>query len=60
MDGPWSVGDAFGVALATALTIGIVGYGVYQATKVFSLSIPKSEEAEKDITVLPSHSIVIL
>ncbi len=43
-DGPLPIGDAIGLIGAAALTIGSVGYGIHQAAKASSISIPKVKE----------------
>ena len=48
-DGPLPIGDIIGAAGAILLTVGAIGYGIYQATQAPSISIPKAEEKEKDI-----------
>ncbi|MBR6666207.1 MAG: RHS repeat-associated core domain-containing protein [Lachnospiraceae bacterium] len=58
-DGPLPFGDIVGLAGATLLTVGAIGYGVYQAAQAPSISIPKAETKEKDITVPPPSPTVI-
>ena len=58
-DGPLPIGDLIGVAGATFLTIGAIGYGIYQATQAPSTSISEAQEREKDITApLPSSTVI--
>ena len=37
-DGPLPFGDLIGLAGATLLTVGVIGYGIYQASKIVSAS----------------------
>ena len=56
-DGPLPFGDIIGAAGAILLTVGAIGYGIYQATQAPSISIPKADE--KDIAALPPSPTVI-
>ena len=58
-DGPIPIGDLIGLAGAALLTVGAVGYGIYQATQAPSISIPKADTKEKDITAPPPSPTVI-
>ena len=58
-DGPLPIGDQIGLAGASLLTVGAVGYGIYQATQAPSISIPKADTKEKDITAPPPSPTVI-
>ena len=58
-DGPLPIGDIIGAAGAILLTVGAIGYGIYQATQAPSISIPKAEEKEKDIAAPPPSPTVI-
>lgn len=51
-DGPLPIGDAVGLAGAAVLTIGAVGYGIYQATQTSSASFEKAEELNPSSTVI--------
>ena len=48
VDGPLPIGDILGLAGATLLTVGSVGYGIYQAVKAPSISISKVQEKTGD------------
>ena len=52
-------GDIVGLAGAALLTVGAIGYGIYQAAQAPSISIPKADTKEKDITAPPPSSTVI-
>ena len=52
-DGPLPFGDIVAAAGAALLTVGAIGYGIYQATQAPSISIPKADTKEKDITAPP-------
>jgi len=52
-DGPLPFGDIVAVAGAALLTVGAIGYGVYQAAKAPAISIPKAEEKTE---VIPDPS----
>ncbi len=58
-DGPLPIGDIIGAAGAILLTVGAVGYGVYQATQTY-ISTPRvREEAEdKDIPNEPDCTVI--
>ena len=58
-DGPLPIGDAIGLVGAVALTLGAVGYGIYQAAKAPSISISKADTKEKEITASSSPPTVI-
>ncbi len=58
-DGLLPIGDLIGLAGAALLTVGAVGYGIYQATQAPSISIPKADTKEKDITAPPPSPTVI-
>ena len=58
-DGPLPFGDIVAAAGATLLTVGAIGYGIYQATQAPSISIPKADTKEKDITAPPPSPTVI-
>ena len=55
-DGPLPFGDIVALAGAALLTIGAVGYGIYQATQAPTISIPKTEEKTE---ATPATSTVI-
>ena len=42
-DGPLPFGDIAGLAGAALLTVGAIGYGIYQAAQAPTISIPKTE-----------------
>ena len=48
VDGPLPLGDVVALAGAVLLTVGAVGYGIYQAAQSPSISVPKVEEKEED------------
>ena len=50
-DGPIPIGDLIGLAGAALLTVGAVGYGIYQATRAPAISVPKVEEKSETIVV---------
>ena len=50
-DGPLPFGDIVAVAGATLITVGAIGYGIYQAAQAPSISIPKVEEKSEAIVV---------
>jgi len=50
-DGPLPFGDIIGFAGAALLTVGTIGYGIYQATQAPAISVPKVEEKSKDIVI---------
>ena len=52
-DGPLPFGDIVAAAGAALLTVGAIGYGIYQAAKAPSISIPKADTKEKAITAPP-------
>ena len=58
-DGPLPFGDIVAAAGAALLTVGAIGYGIYQATQAPSISIPKADTKEKDITAPPPSPTVI-
>ena len=58
-DGLLPIGDLIGLAGAALLTVGAVGYGIYQATQAPSISIPKADTKEKDSTAPPPSPTVI-
>ena len=59
VDGPLPFGDIVGLIGAALLTAGAIGYGIYQAARAPSVSIPKANTKEKDITAPPPSSTVI-
>ena len=50
-DGPLPFGDIVAVAGAALLTVGAIGYGIYQATQAPAISIPKIDEKSEAIVV---------
>ena len=50
-DGPLPFGDIVAAAGAALLTVGAIGYGIYQATQAPAISVPKVEEKSKDIVI---------
>ena len=56
-DGPLPIGDAVGLAGAAVLTIGAVGYGIYQATQTSLTSFEKTEENDKIIPLRPDNPV---
>ena len=55
-DGPLPFGDALGIAGATLITIGAIGYGIYQAAKVYST---KQNTASNELSIAKSYSRTI-
>ena len=58
-DGPLPFGDILAAAGAAALTVGAIGYGIYQAAQETTVSIPKSEEKTKTIATTPPLPTII-
>ena len=58
-DGPLPFGDIVAAAGAALLTVGAIGYGIYQATQAPAISIPKAEEKAEAIPAPPPTPIVI-
>ena len=54
-DGPLPIGDVIGLAGAALLTVGAVGYGIYQAAQAPAISVPKDEEKAENIVVPKKH-----
>lgn len=50
-DGPLPVGDVLALGVATIASLGAIGVAIYQASQTPSISTPKAEEKEKDITI---------
>ena len=50
-DGPLPIGDIIGAAGAVLLTVGAIGYGIYQAAQASAISVPKVEEKSEAIVV---------
>ena len=50
-DGPLPIGDLIGLTVAALLTVGAVGYGIYQATRAPAISFPKVEEKSETIVI---------
>ena len=59
VDGPLPFGDVIAIAGAAVLTIGAIGYGIYQAAQAPAVSIPKAEEKAEEIPVPPPASTII-
>ena len=59
VDGPLPFGDIAAAVGAAVLTVGAIGYGIYQATQTASIYIPKAETKEKDI-IAPSLSPTVI
>ena len=58
-DGPLPFGDIIAAAGAALLTVGAIGYGIYQATQAPAISIPKAEEkAETMVGPMPTPTII--
>ena len=55
-DGPLPIGDIIGAAGAALLTVGAIGYGIYQAAQAPAISVPKVEEKSEAI-VVPNYHI---
>jgi len=51
VDGPLPFGDIVAAAGAALLTVGAIGYGIYQAAQAPAISIPKVEEKSEAIVV---------
>ena len=58
-DGPLPFGDIAAVAGAALLTVGAIGYGIYQAAQAPAISIPKAEEKVEAIPAPPPTPTVI-
>ena len=58
-DGPLPFGDIVAAAGAALLTVGAIGYGIYQATQAPAISIPKAEEKAEAIPAPPPTPTVI-
>ena len=58
-DGPLPFGDIAGLAGAALLTVGAIGYGIYQAAQAPAISIPKAEEKAESIPAPPPTPTVI-
>ena len=58
-DGPLPFGDIVAAAGAALLTVGAIGYGIYQATQAPAVSIPKAEEKAEAIPAPPPTPTVI-
>ena len=54
-DGLLPVGDAIGLAGATLITLGSIGYGIYQTVKAPATSIPKTE-VKAETVAIPTES----
>lgn len=50
-DGPLPVGDMIGAAGAALITVGALGYGIYQATHTSSISNTKDEDKTNSIAI---------
>ena len=48
-DGPLLFGDALAITGAALLTVGAIGYGIYQASKVASAKKAKAKEKDEPI-----------
>mgnify|MGYP003200203507 CR=1 FL=1 len=58
-DGPLPFGDIVAAAGVALLTVGVIGYGIYQATKAPAVSTPKAEEKAEAIPATPPTPTVI-
>ena len=58
-DGPLPFGDIVAAAGVALLTVGAIGYGIYQAAQAPAISIPKSEEKAEAIPAPPPTPTVI-
>ena len=58
-DGPLPFGDIVAAAGAALLTVGAIGYGIYQATQAPAVSIPKAEEKAEATPAPPPTPTVI-
>ena len=58
-DGPLPFGDIVAAAGAALLTVGAIGYGIYQAAQAPAISIPKAEEKAEAIPAPPPTPTVI-
>ena len=61
VDGPLPFGDIVGLIGAALLTAGAIGYGIYQAARAPSVSIPKAKEKEQEKatpTTPPSSTVI--
>ena len=50
-DGPLPFGDIVAAAGAALLTVGAIGYGIYQAARAPAISVSKVKEKSKDIVI---------
>ena len=48
-DGPLPFGDIVGIVGAVVITLGVIGYGIYQTSQTPAISIPNAEEKIKVI-----------
>ena len=55
-DGPLPFGDIVAAAGIALLTVGAIGYGIYQAAQAPAISIPKVEE-KSDAVVVPKEPV---
>ena len=58
-DGPLPFGDIVAVTGVTLLTVGAIGYGIYQASQAPATSIPKTDEKSDAIPATPPSQTVI-
>ena len=58
-DGPLPLGNIAAAVGAALLTVGAIGYGIYQATQAPAVSIPKAEEKVEAIPAPPPTPTVI-
>ena len=59
VDGPLPFGDIIALAGAAVITVGAIGYGIYQAAQAPAISIPKVEEKTEEIPAPPPTPTVI-
>ena len=56
IDGPLPVADTFAAVGAALITVGLIGYGIYQAAQIPTISIPKTEKKTISIAISKSRT----
>ncbi len=59
-DGPLPIGDIIGVTGAALLTVGAIGYGIFQATQAPATSVSQEEEKTKQHPLLCPHLLLFI